>query len=140
MIILRSTMEAAVDVERAKIVELARTYGEAVRQTAALQKQLGDWITDKGEQLTPEQFAALLYSHDDRWQAMFFNCLSSVIEAYHASLPPAMPNEYRPGPGYPAGEGQWCWMADHIDDSGFATLEAMFEHAKSARERRTVAA
>jgi hypothetical protein len=26
-------------------------------------------------------------------------------------------------------------MAQHLDDSGFETLEAMFDHAKSARER-----
>ena len=130
MIVLRKTMNAAVEAERAKVVELARTYGEAVRQTAALQKQLADWITDKGDQLTPEQAAALFWSRDDHWQAAFFNSIQPAAQSALDALPPARPGEFR---GYP--DMQWCFAADRIDDKGFEFLESMFEYAKSAREK-----
>lgn len=136
MIVLRSTMDAAVEAERQRYAELASRFGAALNATGALQQQLADWITDKGESLTPEQFAALFYSHDNRWQAAFFNALQGVVQAAHDALPERRANEFRLGPGVPAGETQWCWMADHLDHSGFETLEAMFDHAKYARDKQ----
>lgn len=105
MLVLRSTMDAALEAERAKVIELARTYGEAVRKTTALQSQLADWITDKGEKLTPEQFASLFWPRDDRWQAAFFNALEGTAQASWDAYTPRHANEYRGILGYPAGEG-----------------------------------
>lgn len=136
MIVLRSTMDAAVEAERWRYTQLATSYGEALRATSALQRQLADWITDKGEALTPEQAAALFYSKDNRWQAAFFNALPGVVKAAHDAMPPRRPNEFYMGPGVPYGETQWCWMADHLNDDGRETIEAMHYHAK----RETVAA
>jgi hypothetical protein len=135
MIVLRKTMDAALEAERKRYADLAMRFGQALHQTDALQRQLADWITEKGETFTPEQMAALFYSHDNRWQAAFFNALQGFVKAVHEALPPKHPNEFRMGPGVPYGETQWCWMADDIDQSGFETLEAMFEHAKHAREK-----
>lgn len=135
MIVLRKTMEAAVERERQRYADLAQSFGQALHASAALQRQLADWITDKGEALTPEQAAALFYSHDDKWQAQFFNAMQDVVKAWHDAQPPARPGEMRFGPGVPAGEGQWCWMSYHLDDSGFETLEAMHWHAKAHREQ-----
>ena len=131
MIILRKTMDAAVEFERQRYADLASRFGLALQQTNALQYQLAEWITEKGEALTPEQFAALFYSHDDRWQAAFFNCLQAVIAAHHDALP--ADQVFGKCPGVPAGEAQWWHMAQHLDDSGFESMEAMFEHASDAR-------
>lgn len=136
MIVLRKTMDAAVEKERQRYADLSQRFGKALDAAGALQVQLADWIMDKGEQLTPEQAAALFYSHDNKWQAAFFNVMQRVVTAAHESLPPRGYGEVRFGPGVPAGETQWCWVADDLDDSGFETLEAMFWHAKTVRERR----
>lgn len=140
MFVLRKTMERNLREQTVQHQEergrFYAQYGEALRQTAALQQQLAAWITEKADSFTPEQMADLFYSHDDSWQAAFFNAMQARVQAAHDAMPPKLPNEYRPGPGYPAGEGQWCWMAGKLDDSGFETIEAMYEHAKSARERR----
>jgi len=135
MIILRKTMDAAVEAERARYSELASRFGEALDNTAALQRQIADWITEKGDTLTPEQAAALFWHHDNRWQAEFFNSLQKVAtDSWEARSEKDRMFSYL---CVPAGEGQWCWMADHINESGFETLEAMFEHAKHAREKVT---
>lgn len=127
-------MDAAVEAERKRYSELASRYGDALQATAAIQRQVADWITDKGEALTPEQFAALFWSHDNNWQAAFFNALQATAEASYAAQTDK-PGAFRWPLGVPAGEGQWCWMAEHLDDKGFETLEAMFWHAKTERDR-----
>lgn len=141
MIVLRSTLDAAVDAERERgdqrMLDLTRQYGEALRNVTALQRQLEAWITGKTDDgFTPEQFAAMFWANDNRWQASFFNALQKVATDAWESLPPAKPGEYRGYLGIPAGEPQWCRMADCLDDSGFETLEAMYEHAKHVRDRR----
>ena len=111
-------------------------YGAALRQTVALQQQLEAWITEKADSFTPEQMADLFYSHADGWQAGFFNAMQDRVRARHDALAPRAPNEFRLSPGVPAGETQWCFMADKLTDSGFETIEAMYENAKRAREKR----
>jgi hypothetical protein len=136
MIVLRKTMDAALETERAKVADIARRYGGALERTIALQAMFADWVTGKAEGFTPEQFADLFYAHDDRWQAAFFNALPDQITKAHDAMPePRYANEIKPHPGVPAGEAQWWHMTRHLDDAGFETLEAMFEHAKSAREK-----
>lgn len=140
MFVRRKTMERVLHVMRMQhsnqITALANLYGGALVRSEALQKQLVAWITEKGEALTPEQMADLFYSHDDRWQAAFFNVMQERVSAKHDAMPPRRPNEFCLSPGVPAGETQWCYMADHLDESGFETLEAMYEHAKYWREKR----
>jgi hypothetical protein len=133
MMVLRKTMDAAIEAERQRYADLANRFGLALQQTNALQCQLAEWITEKAEAQTPEQAAALFYSHDDRWQAAFFNCLQAVIAAHHDALP--ADQVWGKCPGVPAGEAQWWHMSQHLDHSDFETLEAMFDHAKSAREK-----
>jgi hypothetical protein len=140
MPMFRRTHERLIAEERRHWAEefagIASRYGKALEQVNALQKQLGAWITGKTENgVTPEQFAAMFWANDNRWQAAFFNALQKVATDSFEALPPAKPNEYRGYLGVPAGESQWCYMADDLDESGFETLEAMFEHAKSRRER-----
>lgn len=90
---------------------------------------------DEAENITPEQAAQMFYAQDDSWQAEFFNCMQRQVLAYHDALPDGLP--YGKYPGVPAGEGQWWHMANHLDDEGFETLEAMYDHAKSRRESGT---
>lgn len=142
MIVLKKTMLAAVDAakleHRRELVDLARRYGDALARTVALQSMFADWVTGKADGFTPEQFADLFYAHDDRWQAAFFNALPGQIAKTHAAMPPPrFANEIRPHPGVPAGEAQWWHMAQHLDQDGWETIEAMFEHAKSKRDEKS---
>jgi hypothetical protein len=73
----------------------------------------------------------MFYAQDDRWQAAFFNVMQAQVQAHHDALPDDQ--AWGKSPGVPAGEGQWWHVAQHLDDSGFETLEAMFWHAKSKR-------
>lgn len=138
MIVLRKTMDAALLAQQEAHAERAwqstQRYGEALASVTALQKQLSAWVLNKSENITPEQAAQMFYAQDDTWQAAFFNCMQAQVEAHHASLPPERPGEFRGGPGVPAGEAQWYHMAWKLDDSGFETIEAMYEHAKHRRE------
>lgn len=137
MIVLRKTMDAAIEAEQqraaAERTAFYQQYGEALRQVTALQKQMSAWVMNEADNITPEQMAAMFWAQDNRWQAMFFNSLQATAKASFEALPPVRPGEFRFGPGVPYGESQWCWMADSLDDSGFETIEAMYEHAKSAR-------
>lgn len=137
MIVLRSTMDAAVEAERVKarqeLLDLASRYGGALVRVTALQAQFADWVTGKADGFTPEQFAALFYAHDDRWQAAVFNVMQGVVTAHHDALP--ADQIWGKSPGVPAGEGQWCHMAQHLDDKGRETLDAMHWHAKAAVAR-----
>lgn len=139
MLVRRSTMDAAVEAERERginaVSSLASAFGKALQQTNALQEQLSAWVMNKAENITPEQMADMFYAQDDRWQAAFFNSLQDRIQAHHDALPPTRPGGWNITPGVPAGEGQWWHMAKHLDRSGFETIEAMFVHAKHARER-----
>lgn len=140
MIVLRKTMEAAVEAQRQigsrAVMQLAQSYGDALNRVTSLQKQLSAWVMNRHGDITPEQAAQMFYAQDDRWQAAFFNCMQDQVRAIHEAMPPtrpgAMPN---PSPGIPAGEGQWCFMAQHLSDEGFETIEAMLDHAKYAREK-----
>lgn len=141
MIVFRKTMAAAVDAERERgdmrLLELTRQYGGALNRVTALQSQLEAWVTGKTEgAISPEQFAQMFWANDNRWQAGFFNALQGVATACWEARRPSKPNEYVGYLGVPAGEGQWCYMADDLDDSGFETLEAMYDHAKYVREKR----
>lgn len=139
MIVLRKTMEAAVEAERERAgkerVAFYQQYGEALNRVTALQKQMAAWITNETGNITPEQFADMFYAHDDSWQAAFFNVMQARVKAHHDAMPPTRPGEWPNNPGVPAGEAQWWHMAQKLDDAGFETLEAMFDHAKSAREK-----
>lgn len=144
MLVLRKTMEAAVERQREigsqAIMQLAKSYGDALNRVTALQKQLSAWVLNEPRDITPEQMAQMFYAQDDRWQAAFFNCMQDQVQAYHDALPPRSVGEYpNPHPGVPAGEGQWWHMAQHLNDSGFESLEAMFDHAKHRREKREAA-
>ena len=139
MLVLRSTMDAAVEAERARYRDLAERFGGALERTGALQYQLAAWVYRDAEAFTPEQFAQMFYARDDRFQAAVFNCLPTVVAAVHDARPPARPGEYQGIVGVPAGDGQWAWVAYHIDDDGFATLESLYEHAKAFRERKQTA-
>lgn len=139
MIVLRKTMEAAVEAQREigsrAVMQLAQTYGEALHRVMALQQQLSAWVLNKAENITPEQAAQMFYAQDDRWQAAFFNCMQEQVKAFHDAQPPKRPGEIGGYPGVPAGEAQWWHMAQHLNDSGFETIDAMFDHAKSSRAR-----
>ncbi len=134
MLVLRKTMEAAVEAQRAigarAVSQLASEYGEALRRVTALQSQLSAWLLKEPGNITPEQMAQMFYAQDDRWQAQFFNCMQAQVEAFHEAQDP----RDRAPAGIPAGEGQWWHMATHLTDSGFETIEAMFDHAKHKRE------
>jgi hypothetical protein len=108
---------------------LAADFGGALRRSEALQRQLSAWITNEPGNITPEQGAAMFWAQDNRWQAAFFNAMQDVATASFEASPPSF--GYL---GVPAGEGQWCWLADHLNDSGFETIEAMYEHAKTVRD------
>jgi hypothetical protein len=129
MIVLRKTMNAAVEAERSRSHDLSLRFGAALHRVTALQQQLEAWLMNKSGDITPEQMAAMFWSQDDRWQAAFFNALPSVAQASWDARPPANPNEYRGILGVPAGEGQWAWMADHLDSDGRETIEAMHYHS-----------
>lgn len=134
MIVLRSTMEAAVEAERergaAAIFRLTHSYGQALSRVTALQAQMQDWLMNKSGEITPEQAAQMFYAQDDAWQAAFFNTMQDQVLAAHAALPPARPGTYNPHPGVPAGEAQWYHMAAKLDNKGRETIEAMCEHAR----------
>lgn len=139
MFVLRKTMEAAVEAQREigsrAVMQLAQSYGDALNRVTALQKQLSAWIMNKPENITPEQAAQMFYAQDDRWQAAFFNSMQAQVRDFHEAMPPARPGTMpNPHAGVPAGEGQWCHMAYHLDDEGFETIEAMYQHAKWRRE------
>jgi hypothetical protein len=144
MFVLRKTMEAAVESQRqigaAAVHQLASRYGDALSRTSALQTEMSAWVMNKAENITPEQMAQMFYAQDDRWQAAFFNCMQAQVQAHHDALSPARPGSYNPSPGYPAGEGQWYHMAQHLTDEGFETVEAMYQHAKWKREPEDTAA
>lgn len=139
MIVLRSTMDEAVEAAKAegwkRYTDLANRFGNALQQVTALQQQLSAWVRNEPGDITPEQMADMFYAQDDRWQAAFFNSMQARITAYHDAQPPAMPGEFRGYAGVPAGEAQWWHMAQHLDQAGFETIEAMFDHAKTTRER-----
>lgn len=139
MFVLRKTMEAAVEAQREignhAVMQLARSYGDALNRVTALQTQLAAWVMNKPQNITPEQMAQMFYAQDDGWQARFFNCMQDQVQTVHDAMPPSRPGMMpKPHAGVPAGEGQWCHMAYHINDSGFETIEAMFTHAKWRRE------
>jgi len=138
MFVRRKTMDAALAAQQESHNERAwqsvQRYGEALSRVSALQEQLSAWVMNKAENITPEQAAQMFYARDDRWQAAFFNCMQAMVEAHHDALPPPRPGGYKTNPGVPAGEAQWYHMAGHLDDSGFETIEAMYEHAKHKRE------
>lgn len=137
MIVFRKTMDAALlaqqEAYNERAWQLVQRYGEALARVSALQEQLSAWVMNKAENITPEQAAQMFYAQDDSWQAAFFNCMQSQVEAYHVSLPPTRTGEIGNNPGVPAGEAQWYHMAKHLTDEGFETLEVMFEHAKDRR-------
>jgi hypothetical protein len=135
MIVLRSTMDAAVALERDRTRAFYAQYGDALHRVLALQEQLTAWVTGKTDgAITPEQFAQMFWANDDRWQAAFFNALQKAATDAFEARPPAKPGEYAGGYlGTPAGEPQWCWISYHLDDSGFETLESMYDHARYRR-------
>lgn len=139
MLVRRKTMDAAVEAERQRganaVFQLASSYGKALNRVTALQTEMSAWVMNKAGNITPEQAAQMFYAQDDSWQAEFFNCMQRQVLAYHDALPDSLP--YGKHPGFPAGEAQWWYMANHLTDEGFETLEAMFDHAKSHRERET---
>ena len=143
MIVLRATMDAAVDAERERgaraVYQLAQSYGEALNRVTALQQQMQAWVMNEAGNITPEQMAQMFYAQDDRWQAAFFNTMQAQVLAHHASLPPARPGEVPISAGVPAGEGQWFHMAAHLDAAGFETIEAMADHARYHRENEDAA-
>jgi hypothetical protein len=143
MLVLRKTMEAALreEMERhqCELVALASRFGDALSRVTALQQEMSAWVMNKAENITPEQAAQMFYAQDDSWQAAFFNVMQGQVKAHHDALPPPSPHELRFHPGVPAGESQWFWMAQKLADEGFETLEAMYEHAKHAREREQAA-
>lgn len=144
MLVFRKTMEAAVEAQRQigskAVMQLAQSYGDALNRVTALQKQLSAWIMNDPQSITPEQAAQMFYAQTDRWQATFYNCMQEQVRAHHEAMPPvrpgAMPN---PPAGIPAGEGQWSYMAYHLTDEGFETIEAMYQHAKWRREAEVAA-
>lgn len=139
MIVFRKTMERALVAqqerhvaERAKVFE---QFGSALVRSEALQREMSAWVANKAENITPEQMAQMFYAQDDSWQAAFFNVMQDQVQAHHDAMPPRGHNEFRLSPGVPAGETQWCYMADKLDDSGFETIQAMFEHAQWSRAK-----
>ena len=142
MIVLRKTMEAAIEAQRQigsrTVTQLAQSYGDALNRVTALQMQLTAWVMNKPGNITPEQMAQMFYAQDDRWQASFFNCMQVQVKAIHDAMPPARPGAMpKPCAGVPAGEGQWLHMAQHLTREGFETIEAMFDHAKHQRKENS---
>lgn len=133
-------MDAAIEAERergfGRFCDLANKYGHALSQTIALQQQLSAWVLNEPGNITPEQMADMFYAQSDHWQAAFFNVMQARVTARHDAQPQARPGESVGYAGVPAGEAQWWHMAQHLDRSGFETIEAMFEHATSARDRK----
>jgi hypothetical protein len=130
MFVLRKTMEAAVEAQRQigsnAVMSLARSYGDALNRVTALHHQLSAWVMNKPEHITPQQFAQMFYAQNDEWQAQFFNCMQDEVRAAHEAMPPRHPYESpAPHPGVPPGEGQWYFMAQHLNDSGRETLATM---------------
>ena len=144
MIVLRSTMEAAVaaarEAGRADVLNLAHHYGKALDRVTALQTTMSAWVRNDPGDISPKQMAQMFYAQDDRWQAEFFNCMQNMVEAHHDSLPAPRAGEFRNHPGVPAGEGQWWFMAQHLDDSGRETIAAMHDHATYRSDETEVAA
>lgn len=73
--------------------------------------------------LSPEYMAGLFYQMPEFWQAAFFNCMQDQVRAAHEGEHDAA------YVGIPAGEPQWYAATKHLTDAGFATLEAMYQHA-----------
>jgi hypothetical protein len=133
-------MEAKIAEERRDFLErlsdMSRKMGDSIAQCCAIQKELSAWIMNKTDNITPLQFATMFWEQEGRWQAMFFNTMQDVATASYEAQPPARPGEFRWCLGVPAGESQWYHMTEHLDDKGWETLEAMYEHAKSWREKQ----
>ena len=136
MFVLRSTMEAKLKEQQAEFLnrlsEISKDLGKCLCECSALEKQLSAWIFAKAELLTPEQFAAMFWSQDNRWQAQFFNAMEGVATAAFESRH-KLPGQMMGYLGVPAGEPQWCWMSDHLDESGWETVKAIYDHAEHAR-------
>lgn len=137
MLVLRKTMEAAVEAQRETgaraVMQLAQSYGDALNRVTALQKQLAAWVMNRSGDITPQQMAQMFYAQDDEWQAAFFNGLQGEIQAYHDSKPAGEFGH----PGVPAGEAQWWHMAKHLNESGRETLKAMWDHATYRAEQES---
>lgn len=139
MLVFRTTMIDAIATERQRYVEVVHRYGAALDRVTALQKEMSAWVMNKSGNITPQQMAQMFYAQDDNWQATFFNCMQEQVRAHHDAMPPARPGGMpNPSYGVPAGEGQWWHMAQHLNDEGRETIQAMFEHAM-ARLRETAA-
>lgn len=141
MIVLRKTMDSALEAERKswadRLSALAAHYGDALNRVSALQVQLSAWVLNRPENITPEQMAQMFYAQDDDWQARFFNCMQEQVQANHDALPPTAYGMSRRSAGVPAGEGQWFYAMAKLNDSGFETLEAMYEHAVYHRNKES---
>jgi hypothetical protein len=140
MLVLRSTMERKLKEQQEDFVrrlsEVSKDFGQCLHQCTSLQKELSAWIMNKTDNITPEQFAQMFWEQDGRWQALFFNAMQDVATASYEAQPKKHPLEFRWPLGVPAGEGQWYHMCEHLDDKGWETMEAMFEHAKHWREKQ----
>jgi hypothetical protein len=102
--------------------EGAYDHNDASVKAALLGIQTGRLLPNDGD-LSPEYIAGLFYEQDDKWQAAFFNVMQAKVRAIHEDRGGA--GSY----GVPAGEPQWCAATQHLTDDGFATLQAMYEHA-----------
>lgn len=106
--------------------EGAYDHNDASVRAALLAIQTARTLPNDAD-LSPEYIAGLFYEQDDRWQAAFFNVMQERVKAIHEG------REYNDFYGVPAGEPQWYAATKHLTDEGFATLEAMYEHARSHR-------
>lgn len=126
----RDYWKACAEQAQKRIYDMAGTYGQALIRTQALQREMSAWVANKAENITPEQAAQMFYAQDDDWQSKFFNVMQAQVEAHHTAS----------GQGYagvPAGEGQWYHATAKLDDSGFETLKAMYDHAVYHRDPAT---
>lgn len=102
--------------------EGAYDHNDASVKAALLGIQTGRLLPNDAD-LSPEYIAGLFYEQDERWQAAFFNVMQDRVRHIHEAMDE--PATY----GVPAGETQWFAAMRHLSDDGFATLEAMYEHA-----------
>lgn len=138
MIITRKRHEAELAAERergrADMLSVAHHYGKALMRSEALQREMSTWIANKADNITPEQAAQMFYAQDDSWQAAFFNVMQDQVRAHHEAKS-EREKVYGFGPGVPAGESQWYHAMGKLDQSGWETVEAMFDHARYHREK-----
>jgi len=131
MIVLRSTMEAAVQAERdaahKRLSEIVAHYGRATGMIEGLARQMFGWLSGKADNVTPRQMATLFWEWDDTRQAEFFNALQDVATESRLADPNPSPFGYL---GVPAGEAQWYHMVKNLNESGQETLGAMHDHMK----------